>query len=147
MVSRSIKLLSASKYFLSLCSCHLALGISMEFAKIASSSAYNSSVIRVVLLTVLSQRYFMRDTVLNFHACIWVFLQNFLTCYSSYEVQSTKCRYQSDLATERERQLTTARAAKIPARNWVDNTVAFCLKCDLARYTTPSCQFLQVFKV
>ena len=52
--------------------------------------------------------------------------------------------YKSDLATERERQFTTARAAKIPARNWVDNPVAFCLKCDLARYTTPSCQFLQI---
>ena len=55
--------------------------------------------------------------------------QAFPTCW-----QDMMDVYQkSDLATRRERQLTTARAVKIPARNWVDYAVAFWLNCDLAK--------------
>ena len=37
----------------------------------------------------------------------------------------------------------TARAAKIPRRIWVENAVVLWPRCDLARYTTPSCLCLQ----
>jgi len=52
--------------------------------------------------------------------------------YVGGDVAQHTILYYTYLATERERHLTTARAAKIPARNWVDNAVAFRLKCDLA---------------
>ena len=47
--------------------------------------------------------------------CFYVLLRPVTSCYV----------VSSDLATRRERQLTTARAVKIPARNWVDYAVAF----------------------
>ena len=51
----------------------------------------------------------------------------------------------SDLATRRERHLTTACVAKIPARNWVDFAVAFWLNRDLAKRYELNAHVLEQF--